>query len=256
MIEIKENITNIYFVGDIHGEFTKLAHDITYVHELKNSVVIITGDSGFWYHKPGYYERIWYRMKKRLEKNNNMILCVRGNHDNPWYYDPQNWPGYDRWKTVQDYEILDIQGTKILCIGGATSIDQKHRHEWNAKQEKYGSEKRIWWKSERPLHVPESHLPTRVDVIVSHEAPIQVGPVVYRSEDMELEVYRNICEDREYLGKVLENLKPRRWFFGHYHKSYSGTYAHSLYHGLGIHELIQYYGKDNYYPYLEYEDKV
>ncbi len=239
MIEIKEGITNLFIVGDIHGEFTKLVHDITFIHKLKNSVIIVAGDSGFWYHKPGYYERIWYRLKKRLDAANNMLLCVRGNHDNPWYYDPANWSGYDRWKTVQDHEILDILGKKILCIGGATSVDQEHRHQWNNKEERRGSDRRIWWKHERPNKIQESHLPNKVDIIISHEAPIQIGPVIYRSEDMDLDIYRNICEDRDYLGMVLQELKPKHWYFGHYHNSFSGTFGPTLYHGLSIGELIE-----------------
>ena len=244
MIEIKPGITDLYFVGDIHGEFTKLAHDITYIHKLTNSVIIIAGDCGFWHYKPGYYERIWHRIKKKLEEKNNMILCVRGNHDNPWYYDPANWSGYDRWMTVRDYDVLDILGTKILCIGGATSIDQAERKEWNRKREHWGSSRRIWWITERPEKVPISHLPNKIDIIVSHEAPMPIGPVVWRSGDMELEVYRNICSDRDYLAEVLSEVKPRYWYFGHYHKSFSGTFGPTLYHGLGIEELQRYYGRE------------
>lgn len=240
MIEIKEGIKNLFFMGDIHGEFAKVVSDITYRYKLTDTVVIITGDSGFWYHKPGYYERLWHRMKKRLEASNNMLLCVRGNHDNPWYYDPANWSGYDRWKTIQDYEILDILGTKILCIGGATSKDQSERIELNQKEEKRSGRK-VWWKEERPLRIPLSHLPNRVDIIVSHEAPIQIGPVVYRDNNMSLEIYRNICEDRDYLGEVLQELKPTHWYFGHYHKSFSGTFGNTRYHGLGIEELMDSY---------------
>lgn len=240
MVEIKEGITNLFVVGDIHGEFTKLVNDITFKYKLTNSVVIIAGDSGFWYHKPGYYERLWYRMKKNLEKFNNMILCIRGNHDNPWYYNPANWTGFDRWRTVQDHEVLDILGTKILCIGGATSIDQKHRHEWNEREESRGSDRRIWWRTERPDKVQVSHLPNTVDIVISHEAPIQIGPVVSRSDDMSLEVYRNVCEDRDYLGTVLQEIKPKKWYFGHYHKSMTGTFGPTMFYGLGIGELMQY----------------
>ena len=245
MIDIKPGIKNLYVVGDIHGEFTKLAHDITYVHKLTDSVVIVAGDSGFWHYKPGYYKRIWDRIKKRLERNNNMILCVRGNHDNPWYYDPANWEGYDRWKAVKDYEILNFLGQKILCIGGATSIDQKERKEWNAKKERWGSSRKVWWITERPEQVPMSHLPNKIDIIISHEAPMPIGPVVYRDDNMDLDIYRNICSDRDYLAEVLKELKPRYWYFGHYHKSFSGTFGNTLYKGLGIEEIIQYYGLDD-----------
>ena len=87
-----------------------------------------------------------------------------------------------------------------------------------------------------------SHLPNKVDIIISHEAPMPVGPVVWRSDVMDLEVYRNICSDRDYLAEVLKELKPRYWYFGHHHKSFSGTFGNTLYKGLGIEEIIQYYG--------------
>ena len=114
--------------------------------------------------------------------------------------------------------------------------------EWNAKKERWGSSRRVWWITERPEQVPMSHLPNKVDIIISHEAPMPIGPVVWRSDVMDLEVYRNICSDRDYLSEVLKELKPRYWYFGHYHKSFSGTFGNTLYKGLGIEEIIQYYG--------------
>lgn len=230
---------SMYVVGDIHGEFRKLVFDITYRYKLKNSVIIIAGDCGFGFNKQKYYEIMYQKIHKRLELMNNIILCVRGNHDDPSYFDQSDRFDFPRLKLIPDYTVLESCGKTILCIGGATSTDISDRIDYNNRMIKYGSSKRAWWKEERPIKIGMKHLPTKIDIIVSHSAPIQFDPVVTRFDSMDYETYLHICEDREYLGQVFLELYPKYWFYGHYHKTFSGSFGSTLYRGLDIEEFFQ-----------------
>lgn len=233
-----EGYDSVYVVGDIHGEFRKLVFDITYKYKLKNSVIIIAGDCGFGFNKPNYYEIMYRKISKRLDTMNNIILCIRGNHDDPDYFNLVDPFGWSRMKLVSDYTVLEVCGKTILCIGGATSIDKSDRIDFNSKMEKYRSSKRSWWKEERSIKVGLKHLPSKVDIVISHETPIQFEPIITRFRNMSFETYSHICEDREYLGQVFLELHPKYWYYGHYHQTYSGSFGDTLYRGLDIEEFL------------------
>lgn len=220
-------------VGDIHGEFPGLIWTITQ-KRLRDTAFIVAGDFGLGFHKPGYYERVYTRIKRRLEDNHNILLGLRGNHDNPECYRPDSelFVDFPLLKALPDYTRLEWKDREILVIGGATSKDRDWRWE-NPK-------KRPWWEDERPVQ-DLSKINPKEDIIISHEAPIMLGPIVSRSEEMGLETYRNIIEDREYLYRILRDSNPDRYFFGHYHRSMTGTWAETLWTGLGINEVYEIY---------------
>jgi predicted phosphodiesterase len=239
-MKIEGNYESIYVVGDIHGEFAELVWQATEKYSIKNSVIILAGDCGFGFSKKAYYDNLYQRISGKLEKSGNMILCVRGNHDDPaWFMEGPEKPEWPRLKLIPDYTILEILGLKILCIGGATSTDQAWRKEYNTRSEGRGSSKRVWWIQERPVQVPESHLPVPMDIVVSHEAPGQTEPLILREPEMDYEVWNAICEDRTYLGKVLLHVHPREWYYGHYHRSIPGDFGDIRTRGLGIMEFFE-----------------
>ena len=56
---------------------------------------------------------------------------------------------------------------------------------------------------------------------------------------MDLDLFERIKEDRSYLYKMLKEKVPERWYFGHYHDSYSGIIMNTQYRGLDIQEIIE-----------------
>lgn len=87
-IEFK-NAHSIVVSGDIHGDFTKLVFKCCIKYEMKDTLIIVAGDCGFGFERPGHYENIYRRCCSRLTKNNNWIVFIRGNHDNPAYFNYQ-----------------------------------------------------------------------------------------------------------------------------------------------------------------------
>ncbi len=69
-----------------------------------------------------------------MNQANNWIVFVRGNHDNPAYFEGTTF-SYKRFIAVPDYTILQACNHSILCVGGAISIDRiYHINEWNKRQ--------------------------------------------------------------------------------------------------------------------------
>ena len=239
MIEIDKK--RLCVVGDIHGELNTLVYNISERFDFKDTAFIIAGDIGLGFEKRGYYEALYNRNKERLEKRGNIIYGIRGNHDdNCGYFKAETKIDFPRFKTIPDYEPLCWENKIILPIGGANSVDKKIRLEENKKWEEKGSTKRCWWPDERPEHLETfDSLPRHVDIVISHEAPMSCGPILIRESWMDSEMYENIKEDRYYLYKILREMTPERWYFGHHHNSYSGTCGGTMYKGLDIHEIIE-----------------
>ena len=73
--------------GDIHGNFNQLVFKLCIQYQLTDTLLIVAGDCGFGFEKKEYYEQIVRRNAKRMNQDNNWIVFVRGNHDNPAYFD-------------------------------------------------------------------------------------------------------------------------------------------------------------------------
>ena len=114
----------------------------------------------------------------------------------------------------------------------------KTRRQRNNDLIKYRSHKRVWW-PEEVIDTSVETFPIKVDIIVSHDAPLGFEPIPTRTEYMSLETWNSVLEGRKYLDKVLKEINCKRWFYGHHHKSYSGHVGDLLYRCLGIQELYQ-----------------
>ena len=81
----------IGIVGDIHGEFDMLRNKIKY-YDLDNVILFQVGDFGvgFNYNNPVNIlkeNRQLLNINKFLKKRNIFLYVVRGNHDNPLFFD-------------------------------------------------------------------------------------------------------------------------------------------------------------------------
>ena len=100
------------------------------------------------------------RNTKRMNQANNWIVFVRGNHDNPAYFEGTTF-SYKRFIAVPDYTILQACNHSILCVGGAISIDRIYRiNEWNKRKYRVHSNelqendisRNLYWKNEAPIY--------------------------------------------------------------------------------------------------------
>lgn len=116
--------------GDIHGKFDELVYRMTKLCRMEHTVVIVAGDCGFGSHRRGYYDEVYRRALPKLERADCHVVFVRGNHDNPAYFDGEEI-SMKRWVAVSDYSTVTAAGHRVLCVGGATSVDRKNRESYS-----------------------------------------------------------------------------------------------------------------------------
>ena len=118
IIEVN-GVKDFYVCGDIHGGFAELVVNLER-YNIQDSAIIVLGDCGIGFENPGHYQHIYKKkLEKKLDKYNNIILCIRGNHDDPRFYDnPEFIPDLPRVKTLPSNTILNILGYNVLGIHG------------------------------------------------------------------------------------------------------------------------------------------
>ena len=239
-----EQTRDLYFSGDIHGDIRTLVWKLTQEYRIEDANVVILGDIGFGgFCKKRYYDNIYKRVHNKLEKNNICLYGIAGNHDERSWFTTEN--NYPRFKFLQDHEVVNLSGQSIYSIYGATSTDNEWREKYNKKSEKYGSSKRVWWNDEDVVKKYKD-LPNRVDIIISHCAPISFEPIATRFSGESLETYERDLENRRYLDYVFQNVRHNYWYYGHYHDSITGSLEGTIYKCLDIMEIYQFINPKDY----------
>ena len=239
--------------GDIHGDYEKLVYMCCVQYQMTDTLIIVAGDCGFGFYRPDYYDAIYKKVSNRLAKANNWIVFIRGNHDNPAYFDSKQ-VNYERWKAVPDYSVLKACGHTILCVGGAISVDRTWRMNEqyiDEEKEEYGDlMPYVYWPDERPVY-NESILDSigkdhAIDVVITHTAPSFCQEVQPSLIENLLKSDKDLLDDLNHERKVMdaihtyliENGHPlQHWFMGHFHYSWNSEIEGVHYSILGIIEL-------------------
>lgn len=238
--------------GDIHGDFNELVYKCCIQYGMTDMVIIVAGDCGFGFEQQGYYESVYNCNCKRLAKSNNTIVFVRGNHDNPAYFD--DYPiKHHHWITIKDYSIVRACGHNILCVGGAISTDRSYRISdplYHSQNQNDPLERDIYWAKEYPVFesekldaISEGYI---IDTIVTHTAPSfcelksrkGIANMAIRDEDL----MAHVKYERQVMDKILDYLKSKNhplqnWFYGHFHQSWHKEIEGVQYNMLDIMEL-------------------
>ena len=236
------NSTNIYeypeakgivVSGDIHGDFKALVYKCCIQYGMTDTLIIVAGDCGFGFQRPGYYNDLYMQLSSRLTKANNWLVFVRGNHDNPAYFDGKQ-VNYKRWKAVPDYSIVKACGHTIFCVGGAISVDRGWR-----RYENYidtGDDKLtpfVYWPDEKPVY-DEAKLEAidkicAIDAVITHTAPSFCELISKQGIQNWLVKDEELLEDIRAERKVMDNIQAYlyahshpvdQWYYGHFHQSW------------------------------------
>lgn len=238
---------SIYITGDCHGDYHRFNAEIFPEQKemTKNDYVIICGDFGFWSKDP---EQLWWR--NWLEKKPFTTLWVDGNHENYDMlkeYSIETWNGGKVQKITPSIihlmrgQIYEIDGCRIFTFGGAQSHDiqggilEPDDPEFYQKKRlldrgelPYRINHESWWKEELPSEAECAEglqnikrCDGEVDFVITHCTSTTVQAILGRGM---------FKPDRltDYLMTIEEQLKFKKWFFGHYHDNCAIDEKHIL----------------------------
>ena len=246
--------------GDIHGDFNLLVNKLCVQYEMRDTLLIVAGDCGFGFEQKGYYENIVRRNSKRMNEANNWIVFVRGNHDNPAYFDGETF-NHKRFVAVPDYSVLQACGHTILCVGGAISIDRQYRKDkWLSLQKVYHRhqsneplDRNVYWKEEAPAYRADLlntiNEQFAIDTVITHTAPSfcelqsKNGLTDWAAND-EGNLMTDVEAERQTMDDIYEHLIRNNhpithWCYGHFHQSWHSAVGDILFKMLDILELYE-----------------
>lgn len=196
----------------------------------EGAIFIVAGDCGLGFYKPKYYDDLFSKFNKVLAYNNVTILFVRGNHDDPAYFDGETI-NYSNIKAIPDYSVVSTAVGNILCVGGAISLDRTWRTQQEARINKFSPSFRrvLYWKDEAPVFdeekLKEVVKECKIDYVVTHTAPSFAEPNSHTGLDDWAENDPKLIEDvrneRIVMDKIFECLRengtrPLYWAYGHF----------------------------------------
>ncbi len=230
----------IYITGDCHGNFERFNTSIFPEQKemTKEDYVIICGDFGGVWNKDEE-SNMETMMLDWLECKPFTTLFVDGNHENfdrLYGYPVEEWNGGKVHKIrpsvihLMRGQIYELCEKKIFTFGGASSHDisggilelddpdyQKKKKELDKGWKPYRVNHLSWWKEELPSGAEmdegrENLLKynNNVDFIVSHCASSSTAVVLGRGS-YKPDILTN------YFEEIRQNVKFKKWFFGHYH---------------------------------------
>lgn len=254
---------SVVVCGDIHGDFNLLVNKVCIQYQMKDTLVIVAGDCGFGFERKEYYENIVKRNAKRVNESNNWFLFIRGNHDNPAYFDGRAFR-HKRLISIPDYSVVKANGHTILCIGGAISIDRQSRKDvWERNQRKMHRYTHnsaadallfpnYYWQDEAPFFNGEalSEITSlyEVDTVVTHTAPsfceLQNKNNLLQWAMSDDGLLADVQKERETMDAIYETLKANcdtieHWYYGHFHQSWHSSIDGVLFKMLDIMELAE-----------------
>ena len=233
--------------GDIHGAFETLVYKACVQYKMTDTVIIVAGDCGFGFERPNHYVNLYNALAGRLRKANNWIVFIRGNHDDPSYFQEEKI-SYERFRCVPDYSVVQACGMNALCVGGGVSIDRLARLREDARCIR--KETASYWEDEMPVFDEEKLKELSecilVDTVISHTAPSfcplldKNGLAAWAAYDYAL--LDDCDKERETMDLIYNSLKENRhpvnkWYYGHFHQTWFWKYENVDFKMLDIMEF-------------------
>jgi len=222
------NDKRILITGDIHADWPSLNG---LINKKRPDIVLCCGDFGYWpelitYRDWGYNQKqIEYGSTFRDEKKikvgdtNAKIYWAPGNHEHWWILEKElgrHGKAPIEMNPNLYYcpigSIININGSNILFIGGADSIDKNART--------IGLD---WFPEEVLNHadfefILKSIGDKKIDIVISHTCPN-----AFPMSDLTGRYDKKDDPTRGILNEVLRIYRPKKWRFGHWHDHKRGN---------------------------------
>jgi hypothetical protein len=220
------NDNPLAFLGDIHGKWEVVKHYFE-LYSISNINLVQVGDFGVGYKKKDEESQLLNELSLFLKEKNSFLYVIRGNHDNPSYFQKELIDTYTNIILLEDYTVLKNGNHSVLCVGGAVSIDRRL-----SKERSLIIGRNLWWEGEN-FNYDEEKLNIildnhSIDIVVTHYSPKLFYPqgfnhlvMSYAQNDdlliQDLSNERNLLQNL--YDKLFEKTSPKYWFYGHFHNS-------------------------------------
>jgi hypothetical protein len=218
----------IFYIGDHHGDWKQLFWFANRL-KLENCYLISVGDSGIGFRPKNEQIENINVLNNKFKKLGITFMSIRGNHDDPSYYNGDNKIQLDNFQTIEDYTVMEHNGKLIQFIGGATSIDRTMRREGIS-----------YWSGES-LNFQKDRL-QKVDTLVSHTAPSWCFPqafneMVYSWAREDADLLEELTDERAVMDEIAKVCQPSLHLYGHFHDSWSEEINGCKHRLLNINEI-------------------
>ena len=188
------------FIGDVHGKYSRYEKLISQVPE---SIQVGDMGVGFRHHGVSGHEHgspCSNPSHRKMIANNARF--IRGNHDNP-----NVCRNHSQW--ISDGKVEIIGNSKVMFVGGATSIDIHSR-----------LENFSWWKNEELSNADlyqmvDIFAAEKPDVMITHECPESISEHLLNRTKINIQ-----SATRQAFESMLSIHTPKLWIFGHWHVSF------------------------------------
>ena len=218
----------VFYIGDHHGDWDRLFWFVDRL-KLENCYLISVGDSGIGF-KPKKEQISNIKLvNKEFKKLNIVFMSIRGNHDDPSYYNGSDKIKLSNFETIEDYTVMEHNDKLIQFIGGATSIDRSMRKEGVS-----------YWSGEG-LNFSGDKL-QKVDTLITHTAPTWCFPqrfnqMVYDWAKDDGYLLEELILEREVMGEIFKVCQPSLHLYGHFHDSWNEEISGCKHRLLNINEI-------------------
>lgn len=245
MIYTDKTYKHLLFCGDIHGGENVVPNFIR-DNGLDTCAVFVAGDFGIGFETERDDSRWLKYINKRMAHTDSDLFVVRGNHDDPRYFDGNTV--LSNVRLMKDYEVININGWNILGIGGAVSVDRTDRTNWwwhQANKPKKGL--KDWWPDEVVV-VDEDILKELrdIDIVVTHTAPHFCPPLTkgnikrWLAKDDKLDT--DVAFERHKMttiyGILKKNNRISEWYYGHFHINSKNYDEDTVFTALDINKIV------------------
>jgi hypothetical protein len=216
------------FLGDNHGDWRELSFQISR-KDLKDCYIISVGDCGIGFKTHTLQLNQLRQLNEEFKDRNIYFKTIRGNHDDPSYFNSKNKIQLSHFELLEDYSTITYNNKIIQFIGGAISIDRTARKKGVS-----------YWEGEGLTF--NKNKCQKVDVLVTHTAPSwcfpqQFNEMVYGWAREDAYLLEDLTDERAVMDEICKLCKPSMHLYGHFHSSWSERLNGCTHRLLDIDEL-------------------